>query len=611
MEEKKENMPVEVKTDTEQKDTVNSCIADKCKDKLAEWGAMILFVVLSVVLFVYHEPWYDEIQAWMVATDASIGEMIWQLPHFEGHPPFWTLILALFAKTGVPMEIGLRIPTLLFSSLAAYLVIFKAPFKKWIRCLIPFTYFLFYQYTVICRPYSMMFLGFVLSAYFYKERNQKPARYIAALFLLCMSSAYGILFAGTLCLIWTVEIIKEIKGKGFVQRAVKDARTWLLFTILFLAVGLLAIIWPADNAFAQVRVVEFSEIRCLIYTFLVLPADALLTDISLTGRLQQTDYIISSDYATLLCIFVSIIIYFVIFTTLHIFRKKSLFIVPFVAFAGYAALGYFYNHHIGIVPLFVLFVFWCAIADRPEELKLPGFLLKLEKDSPKICMKMGYFIVALALGMSLFWTFSAVRNDIRYSVWYAKDLANMMEEYGLTDLEVANQWTYEHMGAAAPVEESIPEGVIETEDGGYEVVIEVKQLDAKDYYQYVKMCNFVDILAYAEDGENYIYNFNDGNDDIRYVEHDMMSQEESVEYLHNLGEEHGYPDVIIGEPEILGMMGLDVTQHQYIPVYGTICYRINKYNALYARSFVYVREDIYLTREDWPIYEQIRNGFVE
>jgi len=114
MEEKKENMQTEVKTDTVKDDVAKNGVTAKCKDKLAEWGAMILFVVLSVVLFIYHEPWYDEIQAWMVATDASIGEMIWQLPHFEGHPPFWTLILALFAKTGVPMEIGLRIPTLLF-----------------------------------------------------------------------------------------------------------------------------------------------------------------------------------------------------------------------------------------------------------------------------------------------------------------------------------------------------------------------------------------------------------------------------------------------------------------------------------------------------------------
>ena len=578
-------------------------------NRLAEISAFIVFLALSIVMFVFHEPWYDEIQAWMVASDASISDMIWHLPHFEGHPPFWTLILAIFAKTGVPMEIGLRIPTLLFSGVASYLVIFKAPFHKWIRCLIPFSYFLFYQYTVICRPYSLMFLGFVLAAYFYKERNKKPARYLVALFLLCMSSAYGIMFAGVLCLIWTVEIIKELKGKDFAKKALKDSRTWLLFTMLMLAIGLLVIIWPADNAFAQVRVVEFSAIRCLIYTFLVLPADALLSDVALTGRLQQYDTIIQADYATILCIFITIALYFVMITAAHIYRKKAVLILPYVAFAGYAALGYFYNHHIGIVPLFILFVFWTAFSDKPEEIKLPGFVEKLEKSVPGIAKKTGYFFVILALGMSLFWTVSAIKNDIKHAAWYAKDLAAMLQEYELTDYSIVNQWTYAEIEDDV-VEEATSDAPITEGDGGFYISTEVAQLDAADYHQYVKMCNFVDILAYSDTKENYIYNFNGGDANNRYVNHDMLSQEECLTYLAELGEQ-GYPDVIIGNPEILGMMGLDTSEERYIPVYAFVCYRINKYNAVYAREFVYVREEIFMTREDWPIFEQIKSGFAE
>ncbi len=577
------------------------------QSRLPECIAFGVFVILSVIMYVYHEPWYDEIQAWMVASDARLGEMIFDLPHFEGHPPFWTLVLALFAKSGVPMEIGLRIPTLLFSALAAFLVIFKAPFQKWIRCLIPFSYYTFYQYTVICRPYSLMFLGFVMAALFYKERNKKPIRYLASLFLLCMSSAYGIMFAGVLCLIWTVEIIKELCGKNFVPKALKDKRTWSLVCMLVLAILLLMIIWPADNAFAQVRVVDFSKLRCLIYTFLVLPADALLSDVALMGRLQQYDTIIQADYATILCIVISLVLYAVMITAAHIFRKKTMLILPYVAFAGYAALGYFYNHHIGIVPLFLLFVFWCAIDDKPDELKLPDYVKKLEKSMPGFARKTGYFFVILAVGMSLFWSFSAIKNDIKYPVWYAKDLAVVMEEYGLNDYTVVNQWTYEEIAGADGGEDTEDDVITETE-GGYTISTEIEQLDAADYHQYVKMCNFVDILAYSDEKENYIYNFNGGDANNRYVNHDMISQEESMIYLEELGEK-GYPDVIIGDPEILGMMGLDVKEQRYIPVYAFVCYRVNKYNAIYAREFVYVREDIFVTREDWPIYEQIANGF--
>ena len=296
----------------------------KNKSLIIEWISFVAFIGLSMVMFWFHEPWYDEIQAWMVASDASVWEMIFELPHFEGHPPFWTLILAIFTKTGVPMEIGLRIPTLIFSGVAAYLVIFKAPFKKWIRCLIPFSYFLFYQYTIICRPYSLMFLGFVLAAFFYKQRNQKSVRFLISLFLLCMSSAYGIMFAGMICIVWTIEIVKELWGNGFVNKALRDRRTWALLVMLLAAVSLLVIIWPADSAFAQVRVVDFSWLRCLVYTYLVLPADALITDIALMGRLQQYDTMIRADYAVIICIVLSLLLYVVILTAMHVFRKKAL-----------------------------------------------------------------------------------------------------------------------------------------------------------------------------------------------------------------------------------------------------------------------------------------------
>lgn len=585
---------------TEQKNIKNKLL-------IIEWISFVAFIGLSMVMFWFHEPWYDEIQAWMVASDASVGEMIFELPHFEGHPPFWTLILAIFAKTGVPMEIGLRIPTLIFSGVAAYLVIFKAPFKKWIRCLIPFSYFLFYQYTIICRPYSLMFLGFVLAAFFYKQRNQKPVRFLISLFLLCMSSAYGIMFAGMICIVWTIEIVKELWGNGFVNKALRDRRTWALLVMLLAAVSLLVIIWPADSAFAQVRVVDFSWLRCLVYTYLVLPADALITDIALMGRLQQYDTMIRADYAVIICIVLSLLLYVVILTAMHVFRKKALFILPYLAFATYAAVGYFYNHHMGIVPLFILFVFWCAIDDRPEELKLPNWLQKLEKGTPGITKKTGYFFTVLALGVSLFWTIMAVKNDILLPVWYAKDLAAMLEEYDLTQYKVVNQWTYEEIDENTVTEEK--EVISETGDG-YVISTEVEQLVAEDFYQYVKMCNFVDVLAYSDEKVNYIYNFNEGNPNKRYVDHDMLSQEECMTYLEELGKQ-GYPEVIIGNPEVLGMMGLDVNEYVYVPVYGFTCYRINKYNAVYARGFVYVREDIFMTREDWPIYEQIANGFAE
>jgi hypothetical protein len=60
----------------------------------------------------------------------------------------------------------------------------------------------------------------------------------------------------------------------------------------------------------------------------------------------------------------------------------------------------------------------------------------------------------------------------------------------------------------------------------------------------------------------------------------------------------------MGSPEILGLMDLDVSEVSYIPVYSMRCYRINKYNAIYANEYVYARSDIFASRTDWPIFQQ-------
>ena len=92
--------------------------------------AYALFVIISIVMFVFHELWYDEIQAYMLAMDASWHDLIFDVTHYEGHPPLFSLLLALFAKNGVYIDVGLRIVSFFFSLIGAFLVIFKAPFKK-------------------------------------------------------------------------------------------------------------------------------------------------------------------------------------------------------------------------------------------------------------------------------------------------------------------------------------------------------------------------------------------------------------------------------------------------------------------------------------------------
>ena len=115
------------------------------KGKKIEIGVLIAYIVLKIIVISFHEPWFDENQAWLIAKSASITDVITKIPHNEGHPPLWHLIIMPFAKAGLPMDLTLKILVSVFTTICIALILFKSPFKRIIRVAIPFTYFFFYH----------------------------------------------------------------------------------------------------------------------------------------------------------------------------------------------------------------------------------------------------------------------------------------------------------------------------------------------------------------------------------------------------------------------------------------------------------------------------------
>ena len=134
----------------------------------------LLFAFGYIAITIFHEPWFDEAQAWQIGRTASLYDLLFVVPHYEGHPALWTLILAIPARLGVPYEIGLKGIGFLISAASVYLILFRSPFPAFVRRCLPFTYFVFYQYGIIVRPYGLTLLLMLLLAAFYSERHQKP-----------------------------------------------------------------------------------------------------------------------------------------------------------------------------------------------------------------------------------------------------------------------------------------------------------------------------------------------------------------------------------------------------------------------------------------------------
>ena len=148
-------------------------------DKIASFKAkkrtfiivFILYIILLSAVTYFHEPWFDEAQAWQISRCASLSDILFKIPHYEGHPQLWHLLLLPFAKTGMPYEFSLAFVNILFCAAAVWILIFRTKLPDLMRLTLPFTYFFFYQYGVISRPYSVMMLAFMLCAVFYREKN--------------------------------------------------------------------------------------------------------------------------------------------------------------------------------------------------------------------------------------------------------------------------------------------------------------------------------------------------------------------------------------------------------------------------------------------------------
>src|SRR5437764_4179030 len=111
-------------------------------------AALVLAIFYAAVVYRTahaHEPWADEAQSWLIARNASLVEIWTKLVRLEGSPGLWHsllhgLILLRFPYSGLSYVSGAL-------GLAAGCVVFCfAPFPLPIPWLLPFTYFLRFQY---------------------------------------------------------------------------------------------------------------------------------------------------------------------------------------------------------------------------------------------------------------------------------------------------------------------------------------------------------------------------------------------------------------------------------------------------------------------------------
>lgn len=550
------------------------------KEKFKSWAfskehgkcdviTLIIYLLGVCTVSYFHEPWFDEAQSWAIARSGTIKEILFEIPHYEGHPSLWHLILVPFAKLGAPYELSLAVVNIFFMTLAVAVLLFKSPFPKLIRCLLPFNFFLFYQYGVVSRPYCILVLAIFLAAACYKNRNEHPVKYLLCLALMCAVHSYGIIIAGCLCIVWLIEIFTEYKKSGKLADILKDRRCWLMFCLLIFAMLVMAAIVPDENVYLGGKMSSETEKKFDFSCINILFCFVIFSDSIITSFFNYAG--VPSEIASQIPVIVVSILLVALFVTITYRNKKLLtFLLPYGVLSIFGSFVYISPHHIGVITAFVIFVLW-IIVDESGKVLLPEYMNKI---SAKIGKKLKVIVKAIAflpLLIPIAWSCTSSYFDIRYPYWF-DEAADFIKEYHLDDYKIMGYW------------QQVLNGEID-DDAFWNV-------DEADYmwHDYPNLQGISVALNPYFDKNIFCY-FNIDKHDKTFQYYRANTQKEAEEEF-SKWREQGEPDVVIERCEITKAYP-DIDVDNYVAVKRIYFYKPYKFETYDQYITIYVTKDLF------------------
>ena len=421
--------------------------------------AFVLYIAIIAIVMCFHEPWFDEAQSWLIARDSSLTDIISVRPHYEGHPPFWNLLLAIAAKNSVPYEFGIKGIQLVCASLLGAWLIFKSPFKSassLATFLIPFTYFACFQYGVTSRPYALLCLSLLVAAHYWNSADSKTSsacKLAISLMFMCLLSVYGIAFAAGFTIAWIWRVFSKNINKTLnfsdILHAIKAtiasnlARliSWGLIAIF--GAANLALAWPAKNAFATRATIDGNSTiaKCFAFIF-VMPSESMFTsfygDISM--RRMPFDFL-----PITICTIFSLVIWAFAIKIAKRRKLLAVLVIPYLVLT-IVAVRYFTLHHAGLIFVFLLSILWISHIKEPLSTKdIPAIFVKVAPTKFRFIKNKAFkinLLISIILAPSLIWNAFACVNDILFDYSPSRAVAQYISSNHLQNKRFVASWLH-------------------------------------------------------------------------------------------------------------------------------------------------------------------------
>jgi hypothetical protein len=132
---------------------------------------LAVYVALLAWGVAHHISWADEAQAWQLARELPLPTLFKTYLHYEGSPGLWYVFLWILVRLHVTFA-GMHWIAAVLPISGMWVFLRYSPFPAIVRAVVPFSFYLMYQYAVVARSY----LAFALLVFIAAILFAKPAR---------------------------------------------------------------------------------------------------------------------------------------------------------------------------------------------------------------------------------------------------------------------------------------------------------------------------------------------------------------------------------------------------------------------------------------------------
>ena len=378
------------------------------RNYLPEWVTLGIYVALVAAVVPHHEPVADEAQAWQLVRSIPLTNLFHTYLRYEGSPGLWYVVLSILTHLRVSYT-GLRWFCAAVAAAATALLIFRAPFPRLIRILLPFTYFLAFQYAIVARSYVLFPpLIFAMAAYWEKSLK-RPWTMALLLGLVANVSLHCAVISGGFAIAYAIEWMKYRTPEA--ERTSRQ-RQWIsAVVVLLLFYGF--VVWtalPPRDLWVASQIPPGASVQAAAPHSI--QSESKLPIRTSALRSNPHDIVIGALAASALGIATPALIGipFWIVMIWHFARRRQLHLMlPLAFFVLFSAVSAFAFWHAGLLAVSLIAAFWISLDRQTPVAGPPAF-------SWVVSLSLLYAIV-----VQIAWTVDAMHFDYKYA--YSPDLA--------------------------------------------------------------------------------------------------------------------------------------------------------------------------------------------